>query len=319
MLYYILDFILYIHAISLILKFFCPITYELYLNRLKTYFQNTVIVIGFNCIYLYSRAQLFLVKLMIEVNAFIEYFNLNELLDVWNGGDGLTNDKVKFISFIKNGLVVNNYFLDNSIFEKNALINKNIDFDLIAYFTFIFDQSNFIVLYHSIPDNLEYRQVNYKFIQIEIVLEDICFNIKLSNERYNFYVVNNKIDCEFILYLLKNYYIDKINSLSNDELLNYKINIIDQDVNKIELDRNKTLTFQENNYILTEAQETPETQETKVDILLEAQNRKVTDSIVFSENEEEQKNVVEQEQENVVEQEQENDLEKEDEYVEVTK
>ena len=308
MLYYILDFILYIHAISLILNFFYPITYEVYLNRLKTYFQNTLIIVGFNSIYLYSRVQLFLIKLVIEVNAFIEYFNLNGLLDVWNGGDGLVHDKVKFISFIKNGLVVNNYFLDNSIFEKNAFINKNIDFDLIAYFTF--DQSNYMVLYHSIPDNLEYRQVNYKFIQIEIVLGDICFNIKLSNESYNFYVVNNKIDCEFILYFLKIYYIDRITSLSNDVLLNYKINIIDQDVNKIELDRNKTLTFQENSYILTETQET---QETKVDILLEAQNRKVTDSMVFSENEEEQ------EQENLVEQEQKNDVDQEDEYVEVTK
>ena len=85
MLYYILDFILYIHAISLILNFFYPITYELYLNRLKIYFQNTLIIVGFNSIYLYSRVQLFLIKLVIEVNAFIEYFNLNGLLDVWNG------------------------------------------------------------------------------------------------------------------------------------------------------------------------------------------------------------------------------------------
>lgn len=291
MLFYILDFILYLHAISQIIHFLSPTTYVRYMNIINTYFQNTVIVIGFNCIYLYSRGQLFLIKLMIEVNAFVDYFNINGVLDIWNGGEGLTDEKIKFISFVKNGHVESNYFLD-SIYEKEALINKNMNYDLLAFCTF--DKPNYIVLYKSIPDNLEYRPLNFKFIYVEVELENSSpFKIDLCNEYYNFYVVNNTIDPEFVLYILKIHYLSNISYLSDETLLNYKINIIDQDATMISLDSNKTLTFHEDNYIITE----------KVNpfaILLEAQNRKITDNMTFSK------------EENIEE-------EKEEEYVEVDK
>jgi hypothetical protein len=219
---------------------------------------------------------------MIEVNAFVEYFNLN-------GGDGLVDEKIKFISFIKNGLVVNNFFLE-STYEKNVLVSKNInfDFDLLAYCTF--EEPNYIALYKSIPDNLEYKLVKYKFIQIEVILGAISFNIKLNNQNYNFYVVNNKIDYDFVLYILKIHYLNRIVSVSEDILFNYKINIIDQNVNMIELNRNKILTFQENDYMITgiivdDPIDNPidnPIEEVPISILTEVQNRKITENMIFS-------------------------------------
>lgn len=295
MLFYILNYLLYLHAISQIIHYFSPTTYYQYSNIIKTYCQNTLIVVGFNCIYLYSRGQLFITKVMIEVNAFVEYFNLNVLLDICNGGDGLVDEKIKFISFIKNGLVVNNFFLE-SVYEKNVLVNKNInfDFDLLAYCTF--EDPNYIVLYKSIPDNLEYKLVNYKFIQIELILGAISFNIKLNNPNYDFYVVNNKIDYDFVLYILKIHYSNRIASLSEDILFNYKINIIDQNVNMIDLNRNKILTFKENDYIITgiivdDPVDNPV--DKPIDILTKAQNRKITENMIFSQEDKEIEEYVE--------------------------
>jgi hypothetical protein len=106
-------------------------------------------------------------------------------------------------------------------------------------------------------------------------------------------VVNNKIDYDFVLYILKIHYLNRIVSLSDDMLFNYKINILDQNVNMIELNRNKTLTFQENDYIIIDNPvdtllDNPvdtlvdNPVDTLVDILTEVQNGKITENMIFN-------------------------------------
>jgi hypothetical protein len=86
-------------------------------------------------------------------------------------------------------------------------------------------------------------------------------------------MVNNWIDDLFILHLLKLYY--KMEHYSNEYLLNYRLSIIDQDVNIIDVDNTDIIHFELNKYVIKK-----KTQNTCV--LKEAMNRKITASMTFN-------------------------------------
>jgi hypothetical protein len=86
-------------------------------------------------------------------------------------------------------------------------------------------------------------------------------------------MVNNWIDDLFILHLLKLYY--KMDHYSNEYLLNYRLNIIDQDVNILSLDNSDIIHFEYNNYVIKKKNQS-------ICLLEEAKRRKITDSMIFN-------------------------------------
>jgi hypothetical protein len=186
----------------------------------------------------------------IKWKSFIEYLQLNSLYDICRGGDGLLEEQYKCIALIKDGVVLNHFCLENNTIPVNELIKYDNNFDIISFCAFD-TPKNYIALYKSIPESIQYIPTNYHFIHLEILLNDISIIIHLNSENYNYYVVNNFINDKFILYFLKMYYSDKVNNISNEDILKYKLIIIDNNVLYLEIDYTQQLTFYLDNYIVT--------------------------------------------------------------------
>jgi hypothetical protein len=268
--------------------------------------EKMSILIVFNGIYYYSSYQLILVKTKIYINDWIEFFNLEiiknyirdfiiydeYLYDLY----GETSEKTdNLIYAIKNGNILEILSLQNGSL-KTVLQESEIDF-------FIYNSLHDIgynILLKKIDDNLSYEfgKTSYKFLQVEIILEKKSFLVSFSNDKYNFYIINNFINRSFILYFLKTYYKDLIVDCSDEYLSNYKIKIIDQSINLIELVNTDELVFEKNTYVLKSNELLCQKEKEKpLDILEDARNRKITSSIIFNVKEEDE---IEEEYINIV-------------------
>jgi len=277
MLFNIFRFCVYIFSLQQFFKIWFPVAYNesYYFILLKT--EKTSIFLVYYFIYIYSKLQLLFRKGQTSVNSFIIYWNLDfsylkELIkDYIIYDDNLfSNEKYNYISFIKDGEITNSIIISNQ--DNKTIVEKSpLQYDYLIYYNFENIITN--LLYHSIPENFEYEFTNYKFIQIEVILSDKCFYIDLSNKHYNFYMVNNWIDDLFILHLLKLYY--KMDHYSNEYLLNYRLSIIDQDVNIVDVDNTDIIHFDLDKYVIKKKNQ-------NTCVLQEAKNRKITASMTFN-------------------------------------
>jgi len=100
----------------------------------------------------------------------------------------------------------------------------------------------------SMQENVfKYKLCSYMFISTVLYLERrsliVNYDLKFYNGE-NYFVANNKIDKYIICYLLKQ---QKNMSLTPDTC-KYKLSVIDQNANIIELDENDVIYLHENNY-----------------------------------------------------------------------
>jgi len=79
----------------------------------------------------------------------------------------------------------------------------------------------------------------------EITIHDKKFVIHFTSNKYNYLIVNNKLDRDFINYFLKTHYNIFIKDL---EIENYTIKIIDHNVNIVEFDNTKSLLVNKTEY-----------------------------------------------------------------------
>jgi hypothetical protein len=91
----------------------------------------------------------------------------------------------------------------------------------------------------------------------EIKLGDIYYTINLSTDKYNYYIVNNILDKNFLIFFLKNhtglsthlsYYIDNLND--SYKIDKFDINLIDNNINfkKLEITHEKYIMIDKNDY-----------------------------------------------------------------------
>jgi len=97
-------------------------------------------------------------------------------------------------------------------------------------------------------DVFEYKLCKYMFITSILYLETksliVNYDLKLFCNGDNYFVVNNKIDKNVICYLLK----QQKNVQFSPENCKYKLNIIDQNANMVELSETDVLYLKEDNY-----------------------------------------------------------------------
>jgi hypothetical protein len=97
-------------------------------------------------------------------------------------------------------------------------------------------------------ESLKVEQADYKFIMTEITIDNNNISIHFTNEKYNYLIVDNKLNNQFIMYFLKTHYTDFVKDLSDSEIENYKIKIIDHNVNVVEFDNTKSLVINKTGY-----------------------------------------------------------------------
>tara|TARA_Y100000816_G_scaffold276281_1_gene245313 strand:- start:2509 stop:3150 length:642 start_codon:yes stop_codon:yes gene_type:complete len=127
-----------------------------------------------------------------------------------------------------------------NMIELIKFINDNSDYFIIHCFQYLdvnYVANNFLL------NNIDIIKTKYTFILVEIESLNKKYDITnfLHNNITSYYIIDNILfDRNFILWL-------KFNKYSIDEN-DYKINIIDNNINNIKLDKKKYLMLSENTY-----------------------------------------------------------------------
>jgi hypothetical protein len=208
--------------------YFNLIYYKKY-GTIPNYLLNISCNLSYNSIYYYSKLQLGFMKTTNNITKYIKNTPcLNNLLNYMNKN----NDK-NFYSYTN----INNDLTICSKFKQE----DNLDYKLILHYNPDYEKKMYL-------ESLKVEQADYKFIMTEITIINNNISIHFTSEKYNYLIVNNKFDKNFISYFLKTHYTDFVKDLSDSEIENYKIKIIDQNVNVVEFDNTKSLIINKTGY-----------------------------------------------------------------------
>lgn len=187
------------------------------------YYEKIIILILYNCVFYYSKIQIYFSKFN-----FVKSYFLIKPYD---------------IEFIQNGQIVYKTYK-----SKLELITEK----EIPSFDFIIYSDNQLyndipvnkIIYYSIPKDFNYIKTTFKFIVIQLLHKNITNNIVLSNNKYNYYIVNNLINDKFLLYFLNN-----VENYNITKLTDYNLQIMDHNINQFSLSPTDNLLFNKDDYI----------------------------------------------------------------------
>ena len=216
----------------------CVLIADVIERRFPSDFQSFVVGISYNCIYLFSKLQIFLSNSNEKLNNMID--NNNTLLKIKSDIQNLLKPCITIAhEFIKDGKPIylfneNETDYDFSIVswadEKNSYINKKL----------VYDKEPF-----TLPLSDE---CDIKFILIEIKIGDNNpYKIDLKTDKFNYYLLENKFNKQFFIFYLHNYL--EIKEINYDDKINLKL--IDHDVNTFEIeftDKNESIILEKNGY-----------------------------------------------------------------------
>ena len=215
--------------------FFLYLTTNFVKINYPEHFTKIIVFISYNLIYYFSFAQIKFTKLQIIIND--KYFNFiksnPKLIEYIN--------KLKKIEHLE-------YVLDNSILTTTDIIPEKYDF--IIYSDIMNCKANKLIL-DKMPlieiKDIKCEETKYKFILIEITIDNKTTKIDFKTEDYNFMITNNKLNAKFIHYFMKKYY-----NYEDASSFDYTLKILDQNVSESILDKQKEIEFGLNAYRIIE-------------------------------------------------------------------
>ena len=213
-----------------------------YLKRIyPEKYQELIVSISYNLIYLYSKAQILYMNLIRVVNKKIEE-NPN-LLKLRNDLDLLLKPKsgiITMLDYIKNGNSVD--------------ITSDTECDFMVY-SWLDNTKNCVnkKLVYDLKEPLSFSEASdIKFLLIELkVGENNSHKIDLKTNEFNFYMVGNSFAKQFFIYYLKQI-VKTTEEIKDDDKINLKF--IDHDVNTIDLDftdKNENIILEKTGYKLS--------------------------------------------------------------------
>ena len=134
---------------------------------------------------------------------------------------------------------------------KNGTLSTNIDYDLAIYNTINVNNKNIYITISDINYNTNsyYTLTNYQFVSMSINYLGDEYEINLSNPKYTYYIVNNKLDKAFIAYYLTNYC--KVDlSLDKDKKFTYSGIILDDNMNVVSITENDIIELYYDKYLI---------------------------------------------------------------------
>lgn len=216
----------------------CVLIADVIERRFPSGFQSFVVEISYNCIYLFSKLQIFLSNSNEKLNNIID--NNNTLLKIRSDIEHLLKPDISPAhEFIKDGKLIDLFNGSESDYdfsivswtdETNNYINKKLDYDKDVHIVSLSTASDI------------------KFILIEIKIGDNDpYKIDLKTDKFNYYLVENKFNKQFFIFYLQNYL--EIKEIKYDEKITLKI--IDQDINTFEFeftDKDESIVLEKNGY-----------------------------------------------------------------------
>jgi hypothetical protein len=185
------------------------------------YCFNNKTTICYNLIYIFSSIQIQLQKIKFKTQReYIEncYF---ECIDYANSTDKLNS--IEHVCDLQQGVIMS---------QKYKMIIYNNNYNKICF-------------YPPTKYNLNYDLSKVAFISFKVIIDSNEYTIKLSTPEYNFYVVNNVINFEFIKYYFNTY----LNMKLLDDV-EYTIEIVDDCINFHNMKKSNELIFQKDTYII---------------------------------------------------------------------
>jgi hypothetical protein len=204
----------------------------------------------------YTSILIFLTEYGIFAYSFIEFYSKKVYKQIKNNSSiNSLVEKMKSSNNIE--AIVGNKVV--KLFSKNSLyLELPFENDFIVYSDSVLQTSrtNKLIIHHfsnsNSSDVFDYKLCKYMFISTTLYLEYksliINYDIKLFMNGDNYYIVNNKIDKYVICYLLNK----QLNVFSNPENCKYKLSIIDQNANIVNINENDVLYLYEDNYEIME-------------------------------------------------------------------
>ena len=217
------------------------------MNNLKEHLEPQIMSLGYNLLYYYSLAQIYINKFITFASPHISvlWIALTNFL-----GENKLIVTVIVIGIYKDGTIVNQIIMNrhnynNSLNTIEESVNKeNYDFIIVTDKKDDCKQFNKIH-YNKIPPTLDdYKHSNIRFFTLDLSYKNETYSIDLLNESGNHYIVNNVLNKEFF-----NYYLTNILNIEIDENnFNYKVVLVDHNVNMVELTETDYLIIKENDY-----------------------------------------------------------------------
>jgi hypothetical protein len=147
-----------------------------------------------------------------KINKFSNYFIKNEELEYINNGEVIYTKSIKDL--------LQNYKKNDKNIDKN--IENN--FNIIIYTD---NKNKNKKVFNDIPSVYNYEESEFKFILIEIMINNEILKIDFKTNEYNYMIVDNIINKDFIIYFLKKHYEKYVKTVFyyGGKLDNYRLKI----------------------------------------------------------------------------------------------
>ena len=240
-------------------------TYPEEANNIKQKACDFGLSIVYNSLYFYSGAQIWFTRVKNDYNARVlplvkdflkEKFNYD--LDTQINKENANNSENSYyVEFIANGVQLSRHnfsFANDNQGEILSIINAAEPqiYDFFILNDNVGDKKN-RVLYYDIPINLFYKEhpPSQKFLSFDLEYNGETHGMQLNSPDYNFAIVGNRIDREFIMYFLKNVLHVQMSEELHASNLVYNIHLIDSNVNMVNLDQTDQLKFTSDGYTIS--------------------------------------------------------------------
>jgi len=195
-------------------------------GTIPNYLFNLSYNLSYNSIYYYSKAQISFIKTQNNITSYVMSVPfLNNLLTHVK-----SDNSIYTYTNINDNLTICSKFSEE----------QDLDYKLILHYNPTEEKKKSI-------QSLHHFQADYKFIMTEITIHDKKFVIHFTSNKYNYLIVHNKLDKNFMNYFLKTHYTNLVKDLDL-EIENYIIKIIDHNVNIVEFDNTKSLLVNKTEY-----------------------------------------------------------------------
>lgn len=208
-------------------------------------FTNFLIDVSFLAFHCFSWAQM-------KVNTMREYIKrkpklkklLGALLTKTNGYKLIRNNKeVAFLKDTGNNVIIIDEQYDFMIYVnyeddmiKNVLCRRN-------------DWSCPRHILHMTNQVTTYSKADFKFILMEVILnDDVPLSINLIGDQYNYMITGNLLSKMFFVYFLKTHYAEYLKNLGDEKINNYKIKILDHNMESVEFTSQDVLCIEKERY-----------------------------------------------------------------------
>lgn len=223
--------ILYNFCALIVVKELLKENYDiLYIDVKSPFYKNLLITVLHKCLYYYSKLQILMnttVYPLVQKYANKPNYPIVPSIELYKDGEFILKQNYKE----QTNLPVYNYVIFSQ--PSGNIVNK--------------------VIYTDIPSDLSYDVSNIKFVSINLEYNNTIYDMDFHKSDYNYYVVNNKIDNMFIMYYLKYVIQNEVNESLED--FTYKLTIMDNNINIIQLDETDTLVITKDNYIVQQKEQ----------------------------------------------------------------